>query len=171
MIEWQMRFDLSEYERRAFQRFMSKVRVSPTGCWLWQGSLGRGYGQLSFRRRTTSAHRLSYLFFFGEPPGDLLCCHSCDVRACVNPTHIWLGTYSDNARDCAVKWRNAAQTRPESRARGERQGSSVLTASSVLEIRSRYAAGDTHRGLAKAFGISKTQAGRLIRGESWRHLR
>jgi hypothetical protein len=84
------------------QRFWPKVLKTPT-CWLWVAATRNGYGVLGGGRRGTPlvyAHRLSYQMHSGSgiPSGKEIC-HTCDVRACVNPDHIYLGTRSDNMRD------------------------------------------------------------------------
>jgi|SRR5215471_10362327 len=42
-----------------------------------------------------------------------------------------------------------------------------LTATLVMEMRERYARGETQGSLARAFHLSVGQVGRIVRGESW----
>ena|SRR5208283_2122511 len=79
-----------------------------TGCWNWRGSKNsRGYGQAYYRGRFVSAHRLSAFLWLHHPlKSALLVCHKCDNPACFNPKHLFIGTDSDNARDCVSKQRN-----------------------------------------------------------------
>lgn len=90
-------------------RFLDQVAVGD-GCWLWIGNTNRsGYGRIGLGGRggrKVLAHRFSYQLFNGEIPVGLHVCHSCDVPNCVNPSHLWLGTDADNARDCGAKGRN-----------------------------------------------------------------
>ncbi len=88
------------------ERFWSAVAKSD-GCWLWTKSLdSQGYGQIfSIPRRLHRAHRVSWLMHRGPIPDGLFVCHTCDVRNCVNPDHLWLGTNDDNMRDASVKGR------------------------------------------------------------------
>jgi hypothetical protein len=90
-----------------------KARTKPVGdCWVWQGFVLRGgYGQVGYRGRSARVHRLMYELHHGELPDDILVCHSCDVRLCCNPEHLWPGDKRANGVDVVVKGRHHELTK------------------------------------------------------------
>src|ERR1700677_546104 len=94
------------------KRFWSKVKKTRK-CWLWMAALdGHGYGKIMIgsrkdnSRKYRSAHRVSYELTKGKIGKDLCVLHKCDVRHCVNPNHLWLGTKRDNTQDMIRKGRS-----------------------------------------------------------------
>lgn len=77
-------------------------------CWVWNASLTpAGYGRFSSdasrgNKTFEDAHHFSYRIHFGDP-GSLYVCHYCDLKPCVRPTHLWLGTATDNMQDAKAK--------------------------------------------------------------------
>lgn len=89
------------------ERFFEKVNKTDS-CWLWTAALNsRDYGSFTYERKRMSAHRFSYMYFVGELVPGLFVCHSCDVRHCVNPAHLFLGSAQDNHDDMISKGRSA----------------------------------------------------------------
>lgn len=90
------------------QRFWAKVNKTDS-CWLWTAYRNRkGYGEFGMgghRGRMYLAHRVSWEMANGTIPDGMYVCHACDVPACVNPSHLWLGTATDNNRDMFAKGR------------------------------------------------------------------
>ncbi len=93
-------------EETAIDRFLQRLIVTSDNCWEWQGQrLGNGYGRFNYRSTQELAHRFSFRTFKGEIPKDKIVCHKCDNKPCVNPSHLWLGTYKDNTQDGIKKGR------------------------------------------------------------------
>jgi len=97
---------MSKINKTSKQRFEEKfIPVPESGCWLWTAGLNKsGYG-LFYLNWAMTAHRASYALYKGEIPDGLYVLHKCDVKCCVNPDHLFIGTHSDNMKDYADKRR------------------------------------------------------------------
>jgi hypothetical protein len=132
------------------ERFMDYVEHDTNGgCWLFTGATnGHGYGQYkNAEGKREMMHRISYEIHNGPIPDGLCVLHKCDVRACVNPCHLFLGDKRDNAIDAVRKGRWVNN-------KGERHGMSKLADDDVRRIKELLALPSMNqRKIAAAFGV------------------
>lgn len=100
-------------------KFWSRVDKSGA-CWLWTGpTLPNGYGRCTSPTQLDAyTHRFSWEMAHGAIPDGLCVLHRCDVRNCVNPAHLFLGTYADNNHDMRAKGREYRRPKHAVCARG-----------------------------------------------------
>lgn len=141
------------------------------GCRLWTGQLNEhGYGILTHGRGNRwLAHRKSYEVCRGEIPDEACVLHKCDTPACVNPSHLFLGSRADNIADMYRKGRGAPSNWPTSR-RGAEVAHSVLTEAQVLAMRARVAAGERASHVARDYPVGRAAGVNAIRGKTWTQL-
>lgn len=148
------------------QRFFTKVVCDlRTGCWLWTASKlsgQAGYGGFARgHRQSTMAHHVAWELAYGPIPAGMLVLHRCDVRLCVRPDHLFLGTQLDNVRDRDAKGRAA---------HGEAHHHAKLTDQAISDIRARWHAGITQAALALEYGVRVPTIANIVHRRSWRHL-
>ena len=139
------------------ERFWKYVEKTES-CWNWIGSLNRGgYGNFwdSQKKKIVSAHRFSYMIYFGDPsPLNVL--HTCDNPRCVNPSHLWEGTHQENIQDAKEKgsWNPAR--------------SSKLKSGDINTIRELYKTGCfPQQTLAAQFKVGQPAISRIVCREHW----
>jgi len=131
-----------------------------SGCWLWMGATVNGYGRAKYGNTgVLKAHRLSYKLFKGPIPDGLLVRHLCNVRCCVNPDHLAIGTVWDNSQDS----KKIGTTRSE-RHLAARREARHLSNDEMLKVRDMYGTGKyAYRELAEYFGTTIRVIGKVIR--------
>lgn len=144
-----------------FWRHVSKT----DSCWLWTGSKGKkGHGVINHwpdRKSRIVASRASWLLHNGPIPEGMFVCHTCDVGACVNPNHLFIGTQKDNIQDAVKKSRMA---------RGMSTNTNKLTEDQVREIRKYLAYGVTQQSLARNYGVSQVLISTIALRKTWAWL-
>lgn len=147
------------------QNFWNKVIVGKNNeCWNWIGSLVGGYGHFRCGRKVKKAHRLSYEEHIGPIPDGFLVMHMCDNPACINPSHLKLGTVFDNNCDRDNKGRHIAL-------KGEDHGMAKNNVAGIKRIRAlqRKHATEINK-LAAELDISAVTIRDVMNGKTWRWL-
>lgn len=123
------------------------------GCWPWHGMFTRaGYGFITYGKERWLAHRLSVYLANGRLARSADVLHRCDNKACVNPSHLYLGGDSANQRDVLTRtFRKNQKLRPDD----------------VRSIRRRFRAGVSKEVLAAEYDCHITNIKAVITGRSW----
>lgn len=151
---------MSTIHQNRYGRFMSKLQ--PGGfkrdeCWIWAGATkGNGYGNFRWADgEYTTAHKAAYLLFVGEVPDEIDVCHSCDIRYCVNPDHLFLGSRIENMADASGKGR--LKRNPSGRR-------TRLLEAQVQEVRRLIELSMTPKQIEAATGVGEWTVSQIING-------
>lgn len=147
-----------------YERFWSKVGIAGKDeCWLWKASCTVfGYGQLYYHGKPERAHRLAWLLTYGDIPTGMHVLHKCDVPACCNVNHLFLGTHQENMYDMITKMRYA---------HGDDFTNSKLTSDKVIKMRELYDSGlYTTTEIGEVFHTSRQNVNDIGKRRSWKHL-
>jgi len=146
------------------ERFEEKYTENGDGCWIWTAATVKGYGMIKYQTQMHYAHRVSYELYKGLIPTDLYVLHRCDVRGCVNPDHLFLGTHADNMADMMAKGRSA---RGVTRGNGAQNGMAKLTAEDALAI---YNSKARVKDLAVKYGVAPSNIYQIRAGSTWKSV-
>jgi len=156
--------------KKDLERFLARIQRGGDGeCWLWQGGKrAKGYGRFTItesgKRRNFRAHRLSWKIHFGSIPRGLSVLHHCDVRDCVKPSHLFLGSQRENHEDMCMKGRNPVI---------KSEWTSKITEEQVKELRKLYIPFSrkfSAPALGRRFGLSLGVVFGAVSGKTWKHV-
>lgn len=155
-----------EFEARIAEMFAGQFAVVGE-CWEFSGTIHCGYGRITLKtdgvRQRIFMHHLVVQLRVGRPLQDFAL-HHCDNRPCFRPSHLYEGSYAENAADAVARDRTAW---------GLRSARAKLSPEEVCEILARYQPGRSQwdRGngaqLAREFGVTRAYIAFIARRGHW----
>lgn len=147
-------------------KFWPNVNKTKT-CWLWVGYVEpAGYGKMRVGSKNMRAHRVSWELHNKPIPVGLCILHKCDIRNCVNPEHLFLGTHKDNMVDCVNKGRNACNP-----LKGEASPASKLKEADVREVKALLSSGESIASISRKYGVSTLPIFKIKHNKTWKHIK
>jgi hypothetical protein len=143
-----------------------KLKKVKSKCILWPyGKNKAGYGILRVKNKFYLAHRWAWEQENEKIPNNLCVLHKCDVRACINIKHLFLGTRADNNQDKENKGRSVVL-------RGISHGISKLTEKDVRNIRKLYKSEEkiSQKKIGEMYGVTDVTISYILSRKLWKHL-
>lgn len=160
----------SKYNRSNLAWLAKAVATVTDECLIWPFKKDHnGYGRLRIpaivsgeagRIITTAAHRYAFKLVHGRfpfPQG----LHKCDTPACVNPRHIFEGSYVENVAD---------KVRKNRQSKGSRFSHAKLTESDIVVIRSLISDGLLQKDVAVLYSVSRSRISYINTRKNWKHV-
>lgn len=143
-------------------------KVSPRILKLHVGTDGYWIAKLNRRglQRTISVHRLVATAFLGPIKKGLIVNHIDGDKLNARLSNLEVITYAENNLHAY-----AAGLKKPVRRFGEESFVAKLTPRLVLQIRALASSGASQRGIAAVIGVGKSTVARVLRRESWSHIK
>jgi hypothetical protein len=141
-----------------------KYKVEDNGCFVITSHIARpnGYCQFSIREKKIYWHRYIYEECFGPIADGLVVRHKCDVRNCVNPEHLELGTPLENSRDMIERNRSS---------RGSKNPMATLKEEQVINIKQLLDFGHSVKEVANKYKVNYSLIYKIKTGARWSHIK
>lgn len=151
---------------RNIGQLLSRSNLNPeTGCRIWNGSKNkRGYGRLGVDNKLVQAHRYSYELSNGKIPDGLYVTHKCDTPACIEPTHLSVGSQQDNMDEMVQRCRSLHR-------KGSKNPKHTLIESDIPKIRALRVSGMTYQSIASIFNVQLPTIWKVTSGKTWVHVK
>lgn len=184
------------YRTPAYIRFDQKVDRSGA-CHIWTGATDpRGYGRFHRGSKTNllpgdppGNSGLAHVFAWeldknmATPKGRIIC-HTCDNPPCVNPKHLYLGTYKSNNLDTSERkktyiaayhqepgtygFSNEEQLKKAMRGKDPSWNGNPLTEDDVRSIRERVFNGESQAAIGREMGVTRSTINKITKGHNWK---
>lgn len=158
---------IPQLTKKIVDRFWKKVKILPSGCWVWRRASIHRYPSFFIEPVRCKAHRIAYAIYYLTDPAELCVLHRCDNTKCVNPLHLFLGTQPENVADMIAKGRDRFNAKQQN---GEMNTSAKLTEGIVRDIRLRSANGEKQLPIAQRYSISFQHVSDIVRRKCWKHI-
>ena len=144
------------------EKLLLNSAVNENGCRIWQRSkMHNGYGRIKYDGKTRCVSRIAFEHWVEPLRDGMFVCHTCDVRACIEPTHLFQDTHQANMADRNNKGRQA---------NGEIHGKSVFCDYDILEMRALYAAGFGQSELGRMYDVRPSTIELIVKRKTWKHI-
>lgn len=170
-IDW---LEDHDYDWRQLEASDQGFRVAVDVAMNWKGSTSSGYGRFWTGQRHIPAH---WFLLDQYPAPGLQACHKCDNKRCVRPSHIFIGTQSENMMDCSKKKRlnfwpgiTAAHKVKKVTFPGSKNANSKLTEDQAKECLICPRIYGEASKLAKKLGVSVQTVSRIRDQKRWCHI-
>lgn len=140
-----------------------EFEINDNGCFIVtsHSQMKREYYQIRVHGIRKYIHRHVYEECFGDIPEELVVCHKCDNKRCINPEHLELATQQKNIQDAVARGLKPL---------GSAHQFSKLKEHEVAEIKDRLLKGERNIDIAKIFNINKHTISNIKQGRVWKHV-
>ena len=157
--------------RKTFaEKFWARVRIGKEDeCWLWDGpvrSEKSQYGQVAFKKKRASAHRVAFELTYGDISEGMYILHSCDTPPCCNPRHLREGTHLENMSDMIARNRRPGLHRdinPASKVTAHQKTQIITEYDALPRLNVRQVKSGELKKLAEKYNVSAALVNDLVR--------
>lgn len=138
--------------------------INDVNCWICTShkcnNLIGHYPRISIKGKLYTISRLFYMIYNGKLKSNDLVLHTCDNPACINPKHLFKGTYKDNNQDRMIKGRSKPR-------KGSKNGRAKLSEKDVIYIFNNPDYLSIFQCMIK-FKVSRPTIEKIRSGETWK---
>ena len=137
---------------------------------MWNGAVASGYGTIRWGNRMMGAHVVSFLLSGRTPGVGQQVLHTCDIKLCVRPDHLWAGTQRENMDDMLGKGRQSHHPPAIPFGKGETNIGAKITTETARLVKQMHRDGARQADIMRATGVTRANVWAIVHGLSWTHI-